>query len=87
MAARKFNIYDPLWPKQWHLVNDVIQKHMINATGVWDMGITGKNVTVAIVDDGIDMTSDDLKDNFVRIPVPRFLPFSLGSFPPSFPYV
>jgi len=63
-AARKFSIYDPLWPKQWHLVNDVIPKHMINATGVWDMGITGKNVTVAIVDDGIDMSSDDLKDNF-----------------------
>ncbi|KAH9454587.1 hypothetical protein MJO28_007588 [Puccinia striiformis f. sp. tritici] len=63
-AARKFEIFDPLWPKQWHLVNDVISKHMINATGVWDMGITGKNVTVAIVDDGIDMSSDDLKDNF-----------------------
>ncbi|EFP83497.2 kexin [Puccinia graminis f. sp. tritici CRL 75-36-700-3] len=63
-VARQFNIYDPLWPKQWHLVNDVIHKHMINATGVWEMGITGKNVTVAIVDDGIDMSSDDLKSNF-----------------------
>lgn len=37
---------------------------MVNATGVWDIGITGKNVTVAIVDDGIDMTSDDLRLNF-----------------------
>ncbi|WAQ86928.1 hypothetical protein PtA15_7A657 [Puccinia triticina] len=63
-VARQFEIYDPLWPKQWHLVNDVIHKHMINASGVWEMGITGKNVTVAIVDDGIDMSSDDLKSNF-----------------------
>ncbi|MBW0475823.1 hypothetical protein O181_015538 [Austropuccinia psidii MF-1] len=64
LAAKKFNIRDPLWPKQWHLVNDAIPHLMINVTGVWDMGITGKNISVAIVDDGIDMTSEDLKPNF-----------------------
>ncbi|CAH7681036.1 peptidase S8/S53 domain-containing protein [Phakopsora pachyrhizi] len=63
-AAKKYNIIDPLWPKQWHLVNDILPHHMINVTGVWDMGITGKNVSVAIVDDGLDMNSDDLKPNF-----------------------
>ncbi|KAH9813866.1 pheromone processing endoprotease [Melampsora americana] len=60
----QFNIQDPLWSKQWHLANDQIREHMINATDVWATGITGKNVTVAIVDDGLDMTSDDLSPNF-----------------------
>jgi len=29
------------------------------------VGITGQNVTVSIVDDGLDMYSNDLKDNYV----------------------
>jgi subtilisin family serine protease len=37
-------------------------------TGAWNLGVTGKNVTVALVDDGVDMTALDLKDKFVRIP-------------------
>ncbi|KAG0152173.1 hypothetical protein CROQUDRAFT_56154 [Cronartium quercuum f. sp. fusiforme G11] len=60
----QFNIKDPLWPKQWHLANNEMRQHMINVTDVWSNGITGKNVTVAIVDDGLDMTSEDLKPNF-----------------------
>lgn len=60
----QFGIKDPLWPKQWHLANDELREHMINVTDVWASGITGKNVTVAIVDDGLDMTSDDLSPNF-----------------------
>lgn len=31
------------------------------------LGITGKNVVVAILDDGLDMESEDLKDNFASI--------------------
>ena len=31
-----------------------------------NLGITGFNATVAIVDDGLDMYSKDLKDNYVR---------------------
>lgn len=65
--ANQFDIKDPLWPKQWHLANNEIREHMINATDVWASGITGKNVTIAIVDDGLDMTSDDLKANFVSL--------------------
>ncbi|GAA5868247.1 hypothetical protein JCM1840_005610 [Sporobolomyces johnsonii] len=62
--AAKFNILDPLWPKQWHLVNGVMPENSINVTGVWDDGIVGKGVNVAIVDDGLDMHSDDLAANF-----------------------
>ncbi|BGP37946.1 pheromone processing endoprotease [Rhodotorula kratochvilovae] len=62
--ATRFGIVDPLWPKQWHLVNGVMQENSINVTGVWDQGFTGKGVNVAIVDDGLDMHSDDLAANF-----------------------
>jgi len=56
--------------------------HDVNVTGAWlegkhhaiatwdyvdhKLGFTGKNVTVAIVDDGLDFDSLDLKDNYVR---------------------
>lgn len=64
-AAMKFSIFDPLWPKQWHLVNDVQRSNSINVTGVWEQGVVGTGVNVAIVDDGLDMHSDDLAANFV----------------------
>lgn len=57
-------ISDPIFTEQWHLLNTVQKGHDVNITGVWLQGITGKNATVAIVDDGLDMHSDDLKDNF-----------------------
>lgn len=57
-------ISDPIFTEQWHLLNTVQAGHDVNITGVWLQGITGKNATVAIVDDGLDMHSDDLKDNF-----------------------
>ncbi|GAA5995243.1 hypothetical protein JCM5350_002797 [Sporobolomyces pararoseus] len=63
-AASRFGIVDPLWPKQWHLVNGVMEENSINVTGVWDEGVFGKGVNVAIVDDGLDMHSDDLAANF-----------------------
>ncbi|KAG5513497.1 hypothetical protein PMAC_000929 [Pneumocystis sp. 'macacae'] len=58
------NIRDPMFPDQWHLYNLEDKFNDINVTGVWKQGITGKNVTVAIIDDGIDMTSEDLRDNY-----------------------
>ncbi|KAF3764476.1 pro-protein convertase [Cryphonectria parasitica EP155] len=57
-------ISDPIFNEQWHLLNVVQEGHDVNVSGVWLQGITGKNATVAIVDDGLDMHSDDLKDNF-----------------------
>ncbi|GAA5868481.1 hypothetical protein JCM8547_006287 [Rhodosporidiobolus lusitaniae] len=60
----RFSILDPLWSKQWHLVNEVMAENSINVTGVWDQGIVGTGVNVAIVDDGLDMHSDDLAANF-----------------------
>ncbi|MCJ1242933.1 pheromone processing endoprotease [Trapelia coarctata] len=62
--ARKLSIRDPIFAEQWHLFNSVEIGHDVNVTGLWMEGITGKNATVVVVDDGIDMYSDDLKDNY-----------------------
>ncbi|KAF4534441.1 Peptidase S8/S53 subtilisin/kexin/sedolisin [Lasiodiplodia theobromae] len=73
-AARKrqdeiietLDIHDPLFTAQWHLLNTREDGNDINVTGLWKEGITGKGSTVCIVDDGLDLDSDDLKDNYFR---------------------
>lgn len=63
-VAKALDIKDPIFNDQWHLYNPVQKGHDVNVTDVWLQGITGHNATVAIVDDGLDMYSDDLKDNY-----------------------
>lgn len=63
-VAQALGIHDPIFKEQWHLFNPVQVGHDVNVTDVWLQGITGHNATVAIVDDGLDMYSDDLKDNY-----------------------
>jgi kexin len=63
-VMQSLDIHDPIFTQQWHLFNPVQVGHDVNVTDVWLQGITGKNATVAIVDDGLDMYSDDLKDNY-----------------------
>ncbi|KAI7882315.1 serine endoprotease Kex1 [Mucor mucedo] len=58
------NITDPGFDQQWHLLNRNEMGHDVNVTGVWSQGITGKNVIVAILDDGLDMDHPDLHDNY-----------------------
>lgn len=57
-------ISDPIFKEQWHLVNTLQAGNDINVTDVWLQGITGKGSIVAMVDDGVDMTSNDLKANY-----------------------
>jgi len=66
-VAAKFHIKDPIFGDQWHLVDDEFPRYTMNVTPVWAAGITGKGVTVAMVDDGVDFESEDLAANFVRI--------------------
>ena len=61
---RELSIEDPIFNEQWHLFNTMQLGHDINVTGVWRQGITGEGATAVMVDDGIDMYSDDLKDNY-----------------------
>ncbi|PPQ93274.1 hypothetical protein CVT25_015272 [Psilocybe cyanescens] len=63
-VAARFGIEDPMFDKQWHLVNEEYPEHMMNVTGVWDMGLTGKGVISSLVDDGLDYESEDLSSNF-----------------------
>lgn len=64
LVATTLDIKDPIFKEQWHLFNPIQPGHDVNVTDVWLQGYTGKNTTVAIVDDGLDMYSDDLKDNY-----------------------
>ncbi|PFH61183.1 hypothetical protein XA68_17999 [Ophiocordyceps unilateralis] len=63
-VMRTLDIHDPIFEEQWHLLNTRQPGHDINVTGLWLEGITGKDATVAIVDDGLDMSSNDLKKNY-----------------------
>lgn len=76
-VGARLGVADPLFTKQWHIVNDEFPEHMMNVTGLWEMGITGQGVIASLVDDGIDYESKDLADNFVRPPA------SLASVPPQ----
>jgi len=66
-VAQTLQILDPIFKEQWHLFNPIQVGHDVNVTDVWLSGVTGKNATVAIVDDGLDMYSDDLKDNYYAL--------------------
>ena len=41
----------------------------MNIDKVWNQGITGKNVIVAVVDDAVDFRHADLKRNYVSRPL------------------
>jgi kexin len=66
VIANRLGFVDPLFTKQWHIVNDEYPEHMMNVTGVWEMGFTGEGVLTSLVDDGLDYRSRDLAGNFVR---------------------
>ena len=61
---------DPLFNDQWHLINNydidsgVSPTHDLNIMDTWNLNITGKNVTVAIIDDGVDYKHPDLAKNY-----------------------
>lgn len=73
--AERFGFTDPKFPQQWHIVNDDYPEHMMNVSGVWDMGFRGQGIISSVVDDGLDYESEDLSANFVRAPL-----FLLPSF-------
>ena len=54
-------IDDPLYGCQWHLDNPA--DYDINVEDVWEEGIMGQGVTIAVVDDGMDYTHEDLAEN------------------------
>uniref|UniRef100_A0A915KMT9 Uncharacterized protein n=1 Tax=Romanomermis culicivorax TaxID=13658 RepID=A0A915KMT9_ROMCU len=59
---------DPLYKFQWYLKNTGQgggkERLDLNVEKAWALGYTGKNITTAIMDDGVDYMHPDLKDNF-----------------------
>ena len=55
------DISDPLYSCQWHLNSSQWQD--INVQPVWEEGIKGEGINIAVVDDGMYHAHEDLKDN------------------------
>ncbi|MBK1858362.1 S8 family serine peptidase [Cerasicoccus arenae] len=53
---------DPLFPEQWHLVDDNPEVYDINLGDVWET-YTGAGVVIGIVDDGLAINHPDLLPN------------------------
>eukprot|EP00128_Syssomonas_multiformis_P015533 Colp12_sorted_trinity150504_noHs@30087 len=79
---------DPGFPSQWHLNN--VGGHDVNVFPVWEMGITGKGVTVSILDDGLEHDHADLQKNYRPAasydfnendpdPMPRYTPSNINN--------
>ncbi|KAK5650610.1 hypothetical protein RI129_001639 [Pyrocoelia pectoralis] len=59
---------DELWPHEWYMRDTrtytSLPKLDLNVLPVYKAGITGKGVRISILDDGIEYTHDDLKENY-----------------------
>ncbi|CAJ0962979.1 unnamed protein product, partial [Mesorhabditis belari] len=63
----KFDPNDPLWTDMWYLNRaDKSEEGKMdhNVQEAWDLGYTGKNVVVTILDDGLEHTHPDILPNY-----------------------
>ncbi|KAH3838074.1 hypothetical protein DPMN_111480 [Dreissena polymorpha] len=58
----KFN--DELYQNMWYFNGGGRDHTDMNVKGAWRKGVTGKNVVITILDDGIERNHEDLVDNY-----------------------
>jgi len=58
----KMHMNDQRWPLMWYLNRGGMLD--MNVQEAWEMGITGKNIVVTILDDGIEKDNPDLVANY-----------------------
>ena len=65
-SVGNLTIEDPLFHKQWSLLNNDHPQYSLNVLPVWEkLGYTGKGVVVSVIDDGLMFSHKDLERNFV----------------------
>ncbi|XGW19896.1 hypothetical protein V3C99_003605 [Haemonchus contortus] len=55
---------DPLYPKQWYLVGKAAGNYDMNVREAWLLGYAGRNISISILDDGIQRDHPDLVANY-----------------------
>uniref|UniRef100_A0A1I8AIR0 P/Homo B domain-containing protein n=1 Tax=Steinernema glaseri TaxID=37863 RepID=A0A1I8AIR0_9BILA len=55
---------DPLYNDQWYLIGGAVGGSDMNVREAWLLGYAGRNVSVSILDDGIQRDHPDLEENY-----------------------
>lgn len=67
----EINFNDANYGQQWYLINDgqlkIPPSHDLNVKEAWVKGYTGKNVTIVIIDDGLDHEHPDFEGKYVKL--------------------
>lgn len=56
---------DPLLEKEWHIENETFMGEDLNVKSVWSR-FKGDDIRIAIIDDGLEITHEDIYPNTVR---------------------
>jgi subtilisin-like proprotein convertase family protein len=60
----RWDVNDPAFNQQWHLVNTVNPTYDVNVEWAWEHGYVGTGVTIGIVEGPFEVTHEDLAANF-----------------------
>lgn len=64
IESKELKFSDPLYDKQWYFNKGARGGFDMNVEAVWKMGITGRNVVLTILDDGVQADHPDLIRNY-----------------------
>jgi subtilisin-like proprotein convertase family protein/subtilisin family serine protease len=64
LPVPKLPFKDPLYGDQWYLVGRAFGGYDMNVREAWLMGYAGRNVSISILDDGIQRDHPDIMENY-----------------------